>query len=72
VEALKKETRFVDIVYQKGGTSLVRALSRRGVPAMDGLPMLAHQAALSFAVWTGIKVTGEEFLSIALKELARR
>jgi shikimate dehydrogenase len=72
VEALKKETRFVDIVYQKGGTSLVRALRRRGVPAIDGLPMLAHQAALSFAVWTGIKVMGEEFLTIALRELARR
>lgn len=72
VEALKKETRFVDIVYQKGGTSLVRALRRRGVPAMDGLPMLAHQAALSFAAWTEIKVEGEEFLEIALKELARR
>lgn len=72
VEALKKETRFVDIVYQKGGTALVRALRRRGVPAIDGLPMLAHQAALSFAVWTGIHVTGEEFLSLALKELAGR
>ncbi len=72
VEALKKETRFVDIVYQKGGTALVKALRRRGISAMDGLPMLAHQAALSFAVWTGIKVTGEEFHSLALEELARR
>jgi shikimate dehydrogenase len=72
VEALKKGTRFVDIVYQRGGTSLVRALRGRGVPAMDGLPMLAHQAALSFAAWTGIEVSGEEFLSLARRGLARR
>ena len=72
VKALKKDTRFVDIVYQKGGTALVKALRRRGVPAMDGLPMLAHQAALSFAAWTGRKVPGEEFLAYARRELARK
>lgn len=72
VEALKMGTRFVDIVYQKGGTTLVNALRRRGVPAMDGLPMLAWQAALSFSAWTGIDVAGDEFLSIARRELARR
>jgi shikimate dehydrogenase len=72
VEALKKGSRFVDIVYQQGGTSLVRALRGRGVLAMDGLPMLAHQAALSFAAWTGIEVSGEEFLALARRRLARR
>jgi shikimate dehydrogenase len=72
VEGVKKETRFVDIVYQRGGTSLVRVLRRKGVPAMDGLPMLAHQAALSFRAWTGIEVAGEEFLSHARRELAKR
>ncbi len=71
-ESLKKGSRFVDIVYQKGGTALVRDLRRKGVPAMDGLPMLAHQAALSFAAWTGIEVPGEEFLAIARRELERR
>ncbi len=72
VEGIKKETRFVDIVYQRGGTSLVRALRKKGVPAMDGLPMLAHQAALSFGSWTGVEVAGEEFLSLARREQARR
>ncbi|HEU5359701.1 MAG TPA: shikimate dehydrogenase [Candidatus Deferrimicrobiaceae bacterium] len=72
VKALKKETRFVDIVYQMGGTALVKALRRRGVPAMDGLPMLAHQAALSFTAWTGMKVPGEEFLAFARRGLARK
>ena len=71
-DALKKATRFVDIVYQKGGTALVRDLRRRGIPAMDGLPMLAFQAALSFAAWTGIEVPGEEFLATARQMLAGR
>lgn len=72
VESLKKGSRVVDIVYRKEGTSLVRALRLRGVPAMDGLPMLAYQAALSFTAWTGIDVPGEEFLSLARKALAGR
>ncbi len=72
VEALKKGSRFVDIVYRKGGTSLVRALRRKGVPAMDGLPMLAHQAALSFSAWTGIDVPAQEFLALARRALAKR
>ena len=72
VEALKKGSRLVDIVYGKGGTILVRALRKRGVPAMDGLPMLAHQASLSFAAWTGIVVPGEEFLFLARRALAKR
>ncbi len=70
VECLKKGSRVVDIVYRQGETSLVRALRLRGVPAMDGLPMLAHQAALSFTAWTGIDVAGAEFLSLARKALA--
>lgn len=62
VEGVKPGTRVADIVYRRGGTALVRALRRRGVPAMDGLPMLAFQASKSFAVWTGIRVPAEEFL----------
>ena len=71
-EALKKGTRLFDIVYRKGGTALVRDLRRIGVPAMDGLPMLAHQAALSFAAWTGMEVPAEEFLFYARRALAKR
>ncbi|MGE5752620.1 MAG: hypothetical protein ACM319_03170 [Deltaproteobacteria bacterium] len=32
--------------------------------------MLAHQAARSFYLWTGKKVPGGEFLSIARKTIA--
>jgi len=66
-KAVKKSTRFADLVYRPGSTSLVRGLRARGVPSIDGLPMLAHQAARSFALWTGRDVPGKVFLSFARK-----
>jgi len=62
VDGVKFPTRFADLVYAPGGTRLVRELRRRGVAAIDGLPMLAHQAARSFALWTGIRVPAADFL----------
>lgn len=70
VEAVEKSARFADIVYRRGGTALVRGLRKRGVHAIDGLPMLAHQAARSFALWTGLSVPAEEFLSLARRAMA--
>ena len=69
-EAVEKSTRFADIVYRRGGTALVRAMKKRGVAAIDGLPMLAHQAARSFALWTGQSVPAEEFLFRARRALS--
>lgn len=69
IGGVEKTTRFADIVYLKGGGTLVRRLGRRGVPVIDGLAMLAHQAARSFSLWTGIKVPAGDFLSIAEKQL---
>jgi shikimate dehydrogenase len=40
----------VDLVYREGGTALTRRASGRVV---DGLEILVHQGALSFAHWTG-------------------
>ena len=68
-KAVKKNTRFADLVYRDKGTAIVRMLRARGVPSMDGLPMLACQAARSFALWTGKKPTGELFLYFANKSL---
>jgi shikimate 5-dehydrogenase len=45
----------------------VRELRSRKVPSIDGLPMLAHQAARSFTLWTGEKVPGGTFLNLAKK-----
>jgi shikimate dehydrogenase len=68
-EGIEKTSRFADIVYRKGGTPLVRRLKKRGIPAIDGLGMLAHQAARSFFLWTGRRAPAEKFLSIAEKQL---
>jgi shikimate dehydrogenase len=70
--AIEKTTRFADIVYGPGGTALVRRLRRRGIAAIDGLPMLAHQAARSFALWTGVRVTGEEYLAACRRALRQK
>jgi shikimate dehydrogenase len=68
-KAVKKSSCFADLVYRAGGTALVRKLRARGIPSMDGLPMLAHQAARSFALWTGETVPGAVFLRLAMKAL---
>jgi shikimate dehydrogenase len=65
--AVKKSSLFADLVYRAGGTTLVRELRSRKVPSIDGLPMLAHQAARSFTLWTGEKVPGGTFLNLAKK-----
>ena len=52
-EALHGEQAVVDLVYHPAETPLVRAARAKGAPAMNGLGMLLHQAARSFALWTG-------------------
>lgn len=71
IEAVKKGACFVDTVYGPEGTRLVRELRERGIAAMDGLPMLAHQAARSFAIWTGAPVPAAWFLAAARRAMAR-
>ncbi len=43
----------VDLVYGDGRTALATAAGRVGARVVDGLDVLVHQGALSFAVWTG-------------------
>jgi shikimate dehydrogenase len=43
----------VDLVYREGGTALVRAARRRGLPCADGLEVLVQQGARSLEIWTG-------------------
>jgi shikimate dehydrogenase len=42
---------IVDLTYRS--TALLRSAERRGLPTLDGLPMLVHQGARSFELWTG-------------------
>lgn len=46
-----------DCVYRgTGPTPLVRQAAERGLLAIGGLPMLIHQAARAFEIWTGQKM----------------
>jgi shikimate 5-dehydrogenase len=42
-----------DLVYNPRETALLRQARRLGAATLDGLPMLAAQAALQFTWWTG-------------------
>ena len=44
---------IVDIVYAPAETPLLRAARDAGLPVLGGLPMLIHQGALAFELWTG-------------------
>jgi shikimate dehydrogenase len=42
-----------DMVYGSSDTALVRAARDMGLRASGGLPMLLHQGAAAFTLWTG-------------------
>jgi shikimate dehydrogenase len=43
----------VDIIYNPPQTPLLADAAARGARTLNGLPMLVHQAALAFELWTG-------------------
>lgn len=53
----------MDLVYRPPETPWVAAARARGLRAEHGLAMLAHQAALAFALWTGVAPPVEEMLA---------
>ena len=53
VEALGGDTLVVDLVANPAETALVRAARASGRRASGGLPVLVHQGAASFELWTG-------------------
>ena len=52
-----------DLVYNPRETKLVCDARAQGLQAITGLGMLIEQAALGFALWTGIKAPSEIFRS---------
>lgn len=62
----------VDIVYAPLETPLLRAAAARGLPTLGGLPMLIHQGALAFELWTGLPAPIDVMEAAARNELARR
>jgi len=61
--SLPKQTKVYDLVYNPRETKLVRDARAQGLQATTGLGMLIEQAALGFALWTGIKLSSAIFRS---------
>ncbi|MCC6979537.1 MAG: shikimate dehydrogenase [Candidatus Melainabacteria bacterium] len=65
---------FFDMVYSKNNqpTPMIAAAQKHGIAAVDGLEMLARQAALAFEYWTDKSVPPDVMLSaIAENSLAK-
>lgn len=54
VSLLRPGTLVNDIVYNPLETRLLKDAAARGLPVVDGIGMLLHQAAAAFRIWTGI------------------
>ncbi|GHU37221.1 hypothetical protein FACS1894105_08930 [Clostridia bacterium] len=53
---VKAGTAAVDAVYNPIDTAFLQSAKSHGMTVTDGLWMLVYQAALSFEIWTGIKL----------------
>ena len=62
----------VDIVYAPEVTPFLAEAQRRGLRTLGGLPMLIHQGALSFELFTGVQAPLDVMFEAARRELASR
>ncbi len=68
-ELLQPGTVVFDMVYRPLKTRLLREAEKAGCTVIDGLWMLAGQAAENMRLWYGVRVGTEEFREAALKAL---
>jgi shikimate dehydrogenase len=54
---------IIDLNYGRSKYIFRDLAQKIGTRFMDGIPMLAHQASASFALWTGIRIPPTVFLS---------
>lgn len=72
-DALASVTSAVfDVAYDPWPTPLATAASRRGLPVLDGIDLLAHQAVDQLALMTGGQVPVDQLLDAARDEMSRR
>ncbi|MDQ2682245.1 MAG: shikimate dehydrogenase [Chloroflexota bacterium] len=57
LDAVDRDGLVADLTYRP--TPLLRGAAARGIPTMDGLPMLIYQGARSFELWTGLEAPTE-------------
>ena len=60
----------MDIVYRPEETAFLRSARARGLDVLGGLPMLVHQGAASFEMWTGHEAPLDIMLAAARRVLA--
>ncbi|HYI25905.1 MAG TPA: shikimate dehydrogenase [Thermomicrobiales bacterium] len=60
----------IDLTYRE--TALLRLAKYRGLRTLDGLPMLVHQGARAFELWTGEPAPIDVMTEAVLAEQARR
>ncbi len=53
LEIISSDSLVIDLIYNPVETRLLREARLRGAKTMNGLPMLVHQGAESFRIWTG-------------------
>ena len=63
LDLLPAEAVVADLTYRD--TDLLLAAAGRGLRTVDGLPMLVHQGARAFALWTGYPAPVETMLEAA-------
>lgn len=69
-ERIEPSTVAFDLTYRD--TAFLRAARAANLTAVDGLGMLIHQGARSFALWTGVEPPVETMRQAVIAEQARR
>jgi shikimate dehydrogenase len=69
LELLPAGALVADLTYRD--TDLLLAAQKRGLKTVDGLPMLVHQGARAFELWTGYRAPVETMLAAARAARAR-
>ena len=54
VSSFNENAIVIDLVYNPIETELIKSAKKRGHRVLNGLPMLLHQAALSWKIWFDI------------------
>ena len=54
-QAAKGKKYFVDLIYNPSETNFLKLARKKGHKTLNGLPMLLHQGARAFEIWTGKK-----------------
>ena len=68
---IPKRALVYDVVYNPIETPLLAAAKKAGARTLGGLPMLVHQGAASFELWTGKSAPIDIMMRVAKRALAK-